>query len=232
MKISNEQIGFNKNHAIIIGAVILALSFYSLPRMGINVKAMFDKNEVKVAVPTYDETRSKVIADMGLTENPDYNKAREQIALLNRGAIDANVLGEAIGVGAIPGANEMDLPEMEQLYPLNVIKDNGVETVANYHRYVNQIEAKYGVIGMLTILNSSDTQMIMNSMKQWKSMLQELSKIPVPSSLENMHHARLGYYYSMMKTGEVYAGMTSESELGLYVKAMLAFSNKMGEDTQ
>lgn len=227
MKISNEQLGFNKNHAVVIGVVVLAFSFYALPRMGINAKAMFGNDQNKITIIKTDDVRKNVLADMGLSDNPDYDKMREQVALLDRGAIDTKVLGEAIGIGAIPGANDMMLPEMEQNYPFNIVNDNSVIAVSKFKQRVSDIELKYGLVDLMATLNATDSVMIKKSLPVWKQMLEMLSHVPVPESQKDEYRARFGFYFSMYKTAEVYAGVVDESQLPLYLKAMMAFSSKI-----
>lgn len=229
MKFTKEEIGFNKNHAMIMGVVVFALAGYALPKAGLNVKAMFGGNQ-PVHIMTYDDARAKVIADLGDIGPNDYTKTKDQIALIDRGTLDTQVLGDAIGVGTIPNAKDMQLPELDQQFPLTVTEAEGNEAEASYHTAVSDIESKYGVIDMLAVLNTSNTEELKQSTMQWRQMLRELASVPVPKKMQASHHARLGYYYSLMKTGEVYAGISSESELPLYVKAMLAFSSSMDDE--
>lgn len=229
MKITKEELGFNKNHGMIIAAVILAFAIYASPALGFDVKRIFikDKNSFSLEPITYESVRSKVMADMGVSESPDYKKMQDQLALIDRGAIDTRVLGEAIGIGEIPSPSEMQLPEMLQEYPLNIISNNDLAKVAGFKQAVSEIENKHGLIDLMATLNTTDASVIKDRLPIWKQMLAELSRVPVPSSFAEEFRARFGFYYSMMKTGEIYAGLVDESELPLYLKAMMAFSSKM-----
>lgn len=221
-----EQTGMNKNHVMVMGVVVFALASYALPKTGLSVRAMFGNGE-PVAIMTYDDARARVLADMGDISPIDNTKTKDQIALIDRGTLDTQVLGDAIGIGTIPNAKDMQLPELDQQYPVKTVEDDTEATLTRYQMALNDIETRYAVVDMLATLNSSDTESIKQSTFKWKQMLQELSAVPVPTKLQANHRARLGYYYSMMKTGEVYAGISSESELPLYVKAMLAFSSSI-----
>lgn len=230
MKISNEQIGFNKNHAMVISAVILAFAVYASPALGFDMKNIFTKknnSKVQLDLITYDQVKGNVLADLGVEEDPAYNKTRDQLALLDRGAVDAQVLGEAIGVGSIPSAKDMILPEMEQKYPLKVINDNGVDAMLKYKKALSQIDSQYDTMTLMAIMNSGDQQAIKESLPQWSALLKTMSQVEVPSSVKEEYRARLGFNFSMMKAAEVYAGLISDSELPLYLKAIMAYSSKI-----
>lgn len=226
MKDHLKNLGFNFNHIAVIAVVVFAFSFYALPKLGFKPTALFAKANNAEKMISYDSVRREVYAQMGNIPITDKNKTADQIALLDRGGSNPQVLGEMIGIGTIPSAEDMVLPEMEQRYPVRIIDENSEGTKAAYKEITTKLERKYSVMSLMAAMNSSDKNVLTRSAQAWDYLLTELSAVNTPSELKDFHRTKIGYYYAMMKVTQVYAGLAPESELGLYTKAMLAFTGQ------
>ncbi len=226
-----RQLGFNKNHYALLSFAVVLFAILLIGRSGFKVSAMFTKAEdVPAPTITYEQTRSEVYAQLGVGENDQYlQELDKQFALLDRGDADGAVLGDSIGIGAVPNADELILPEVEQAYPLKISEQSFPQQELNYLSQVQDLEIRYDATTMLADLNSSDTNLIRSSVGRWQSLLTDLSSIAVPSSMQDYQRTKIYYYYSIMKIGSVYAGLEDEESLTTYLKVMIGFGNKLNQ---
>lgn len=223
-----QEMGFNGNHALLLLAGVVVFILLLLPRVDIKLSAMFSKADENKKTLTYEQVRDEVYAQMGLGSSDDYLQQLEnQFALLDRGMADGAVLGEMIGLGEIPSASEINLPEVNQRYPIILSSDNSAQAVTFYRTQVASIESSYNKVGIMAELNSNDKQALLDSTTRWRAMLEELSTLSVPVSQQAFHKNLLHHYYAVLKMGEVYAGAGNEAELGLFLKIMIATANEI-----
>lgn len=230
MKNNLEQLGFNRNHYLIGLTALIVFAILVFPRTGIKLSAMFSQAEEPKPQITYEQMRGEVYAQMGVGEvDPYIEELDKQFALLDRGQADGSVLGDAIGIGEVPNADELVLPEVEQRFPVRVTAGFQPEQETKYMAQLQELETSYGTLTMAADLNSSDLNLLQASVKKWQSLLTDLSNSEVPPTLEDYHRTKIYYYYSMMKIGNVYAGLEDESALGTYLKVMISFGNKLNQ---
>lgn len=228
MKEKLEQYGFGFNHAALITVVSLGLFSLAYAKSDISVKAMFAKAE-KNEMVTYEQVRDEVYAQAGLINNEDeYLKGlQDQFAVLDKGNIDGKVLGEAIGMGEIPQAKDLRLPELEQMYPVRLAETQTKESIEIYLNKIKELEVKYETISLFAVLNSDDKELLTRAAGQWRLLLSELSGLSAPKAMTQYQKAKLGYYYSALKMSEVYAGKVNESELQTYFQALMSYGNAL-----
>ncbi len=230
MKLFIEKLnnaGFNKNHFQLIGLAMIVFVILIFAKSEISLKSLVTQADSKPEILTYEDALKQVSSNNKVNSDQFNKDLENQFALLDRGQADGKVLGEAIGIGAIPDSSELAVPEAFNEYPVVTSNDNSSVAIANYQNAITNIEARYGTVEMLADLNSDDKQMINSSLAKWKNLLLEISKINVPSSLAESHKNKIVYYYAIMKTGEVYAGQLDESKLSYYLKIMLSYANKV-----
>lgn len=225
-----QQLGFNRNHYLIGLIAVIVFGVLVFPRTGIQLSAMFSQADETKPQITYEAMREKVYAQAGVGKiDPYLQKLDEQFALLDRGQADGAVLGEAIGIGEVPNADELVLPEVEQQFPIRISTSSSPEQESNYLNQLRELEISYNTLAMLGDLNSTDVSLLESSVQKWNSFLTDLSQMEVPVSMEDYHRTKIYYYFSIMRIGSVYAGLSDEASLATYLKVMISFGNKLNQ---
>ncbi len=228
MKTKLQSLGFTAAHFQLITAAVIVFGSLIFIKSDLSVRALFAQADNEKPEITYESVRNQLLAEQGLVtpNNESLESDAEQLALLDRGDIDGEVLGDAIGIGAIPDADELLLPEISSQLKLTITPQDNEATRAAYQTTVQTIEADANIVSLLGELNSSDIDTLRHAVSGWQWVINTLSATPVPASLEKYHKTQLTYYSVMMNIGKIYAGDKSEAELPLLTKAMLSYSQK------
>ena len=226
-----QQLGFNRNHVAFLAVGVVAFTALMLPKTGLKVSAMFSRaDQPAVKMLTYEQARGDIYAQMNIGEEEQYLQNLDtQFALLDRGAANGAVLGEITGLGEIPSADQLVFPELEKAYPIQTVPESELATMT-YYATASELEAKHDTVSIMGQLNSADPAVLRQSVTNWNALLTDLGRLPVPTNLVDEHRAKLSYYYSIMKMGEIYAGDGDESQLAYYLKAMISFENKLNSN--
>ena len=224
-----KSLGFNSNHFKLLTVAVIVFGSLIFIKSGLSVGALFAQADDEKPTLTYEQAREQVLAERGTTDSSEAleSEAAAQLALLDLGNIDGQVLGDAIGIGEIPDADELMLPEISSEISFNITSLDDAAAQAQYQVATQTIEADANVVGLLSELNSSDQETLDHAVSGWQWVIGAMSATPVPASLEKFHKTKLIYYSVMMNIGKVYAGQKTESDLPLLTKAMLSYGQKV-----
>lgn len=223
-----DRYGFTRNHFGLLLAALAVFTVLVMPRAGIKLSAMFSKADTDAPMITYEQTRGEVYAQMGIIDEDQYLRELEnQFALLDRGMADGAVLGESIGIGAIPNAEQVFSRELLDQIVLNVHSDNSKDAMLKYAENVLQVESANGSILLLANLNSSDAQTLMQTKQQAQAIVSGLKAVSVPSALQDLHRYKMIYYQSMAGIAEVFATGESGPEFETDSKILFSVMDKI-----
>lgn len=224
-----QSAGFTTGHAklLTVSFAIFAVLFFVKSDLSIRTLFAVADNDAKIL--TYDDVRRQVESEMGTpqTSNAAGEEIMKQIELLDRGGMDGAVLGEAIGIGAIPDADDLLLPELTANINFVSFPQDDSQSRIYYQTKTAQIENDASIISLLGALNSTDQAVLRDSVSGWQKVIDQLSAVAVPASLEKYHKAKVTYYAVLMNMGKVYAGDKSDSDMQVLTKAMLSYSQKV-----
>jgi hypothetical protein len=223
-----QNLGFTSGHIQLLTVAFFVLGALIVFKSGINVTAMFAKADTEKPQVTYEQVKAEVESEYA-QQNPSATSTDDQaqLALLDRGEIDGQVLGDAIGIGAIPDADQLPLPEITSQIFVKQFKYDDQDARVYYQNEIQKIESDSNVVSLLAGLNSSDKPTLDKAVQGWEWVINDLSQVEVPASLVEYHKTKLTYYSVMMNIGKIYAGQKSESDLQLLTKAMLSYSQKI-----
>lgn len=224
-----KDLGFTSAHVQLLTVAFLVLGALIVFKSGINVTAMFAHADNAKPNLTYEQALAQVQAQQAQDDSniSSAESDQSQIALLDRGNIDGQVLGEAIGIGAIPDADQLPLPEITSQISMQTTSQDDDAARLAYQTAVSQTETDANIVGLLGELNSSDKPTLEHAVKGWGWVIDTLQNIPVPPSLAEFHKDKITYYIVMQNIGKIYAGQKPESDLQLLTKAMLSYSQKV-----
>lgn len=194
-----SELGFNRNHYLLALAAVLIFSVLVIPQTGLKISALFAKGENSQGMVTYEEVRKQVYAENNIVDDEQYLKDLEnQFALLDRGEVDGAVLGQAIGIGAVPDASQVFTRDMLDQIVLTTSSDNSAAAIQKYSEQLLQVEAENNAIMSLANLNSTDSQILEQSKVQASEVVSGLLGVTVPTSLLDFHRYKLIYYQNII----------------------------------
>jgi len=223
-----QSLGFNSAHAKLLTVVVGVFVVLFFAKSNLDVKTLFVKADSKQEVLTYDEVKNQV-AQKYQSSSAGEDDSSDQVALLSRGDVDGKVLGDAIGIGEIPDADQLLLPEISDQLQITKAPTDNADARSAYQIQAQQIENDADITGLLAEINSDDQSTLEHSVNGWEWVINTLSKVPVPASLEKFHKDKLIYYSVLMNTAKIYSHQKSEDDLPLLTKAMLSYSQKIEE---
>ncbi|HMR54983.1 MAG TPA: hypothetical protein PKD34_00105 [Candidatus Doudnabacteria bacterium] len=227
-KTNKSEYGFTRNHFALLGVAVLVFSLLVIPESGIKLSAMFTQAQTQQPVITYDQMRGEVYAQMGIGNESEYIQELEnQFALLDRGHADGAVLGESIGIGAIPTAEQVFSRELLDQIQINIINDNSQNSIERYSENVLKVESTNGAIVMLANLNNNDLQVLSETKLQAESLVGDLKAIEVPSELADLHKYKLIYYQTLSVIANGFVGNSNEVDFANHSKILFSVMDKI-----
>jgi hypothetical protein len=223
-----SKLGFTRNHLAVLAAGVFVLTILILPKSGLKVSAMFSQaDEAPKEMITYEQARGEIYAQMEIGEEEKYLQDLDsQFALLDRGAANGAVLGEAIGIGAIPSAEQMLSRENLDLLPVKTTATSA-ETVQAYASYVAGVEAENDVLTILANLNSSDSQNLLSSQQRIATLVGQLGQATVPAELADFHRYKIIYYQTLSEIAEGFLTNTLDVNFQNASKLFLSITDKI-----
>lgn len=223
-----NELGFNRNHYLIGLAAIAVFAALVFPRTGIQLSAMFSQADEVNPKITYEQMRGEVYAQMGVTDDEKYLQDLEnQFALLDRGQVDGAVLGQAIGIGAVPSAEQIFTREMLDQIVLTTSSDNTPDNMKKYSEQVLQVETGNEALSTLAALNSSDSQALEQSKDQVDKIVSGLLGVTVPSELLDYHRYKLIYYQNLKAIADSFSGDNANSDLQNQTSILLSVMERI-----
>jgi hypothetical protein len=222
-----QNLGFTSGHVQLLTVAVAIFAVLIYAKSDINLTAMFASADEEVTMMTYEDALAEATAEQGFDYTNQNDGSEEQLALLDRGEVDGKVLGETIGIGEIPDADEMMLPEISSQLKVNAIGIESAYYRSQYQEWMHNIERDGDITNILAALNSSDPTVLREAVSGWDWVIRKMADVEVPPSLEQYHKNKMIYYSVLKGLGEIYAGDKSESDMPLLAKAMLSFSQKV-----
>ncbi len=222
-----QSLGFTSGHAQLLTVAVAVFVVLFVAKSGINWKTVFVHADSQTHMLTYDEALAQAQNEIGAVNPNQDDGSAEQIALLDRSNIDGKVLGDAIGVGEIPDADQMLLPDIVNQLKINNSNNDSQAARQQYVSAVQKIENDAQITSLLADLNTDDKDTLRSSADGWNWTIKQISNVPVPPSLQKYNQDKLVYYSVIMNIAKIYAGDQSEDGLPLMTKAMISYSDKM-----
>lgn len=194
-----NQLGFNRNHYLVAAVAVFIFGVLVIPQTGLKLSNLFARGAETGNMLTYEDVRNQVYAKNNVVDDDQYlADLEQQFALLDRGEVDGAVLGEAIGVGAVPSADQVFTRDLLDQIKLSTTADNSPASMQKYAEQVLQVEAENNALMSLANLNSTDAASLQNSKVQASKVVSGLLGVTVPSSLADFHRYKLIYYQNVM----------------------------------
>ena len=227
MKTKLQSLGFTASHAHLLLVVFALFSVLMVVKSDISIKAIFVKADENVEMVTYEEVRAQIIAERGgeVTQESEA-EAEAQLALLDRSLDEGKVLGESIGIGAIPSADQIFA--REQLDTIVVITTSTNQaSVKKYSDDVMGVEAKYDAVTLMANLNSSDVSILNSTKEQATVIIQNLKGLTVPDELADFHRYKMMYYQTLLSMADAFATNTLDTNFQNTSKILFSIMEKM-----
>src|SRR6476469_3596372 len=143
-----QSLGFNSAHAKLLTVVVGVFVVLFFAKSNLDVKTLFVKADSKQEVLTYDEVKNQV-AQKYQSSSAGEDDSSDQVALLSRGDVDGKVLGDAIGIGEIPDADQLLLPEISDQLQITKAPTDNADARSAYQIQAQQIENDADITGLL-----------------------------------------------------------------------------------
>ncbi len=223
-----QSMGFGTGHLQLLTVALALFGLLMYAQSDMSITALFVSADDEVQMITYEDALAQSEAEYGeLADSTLSEEEQQQLALLERSDIDGKVLGEAIGIGEIPDADQMFLPEIDSSLKMNSATTESEFLRNQYMRWTQNIESDAKVTTLLAGLNSTDKQVLRDSVNGWNWVISKMGNVVVPPSMQKFHKSKMVYYSVLMNITKIYAGDKSETDMALLTKAMLSYSEKV-----
>lgn len=226
MKDRFKSLGFTASHVHLLIVVVAFFSVMIVAKSGINFRAMFANADDEQVMLTYDSVRSEVEAEFGYTASGEDKVAEQQIALLDRKE-NGQVLGEAIGLGAIPSAEQMFSKENLETLPIDSIIPTDSVTAEKYFNNLKIVESYFDSTNILALLNSNDEAQLTEASEQAKNIVRSLRSVPVPNEFTTFHRYQMLYYTSLSQLAENFTSNDYGVSFQETSKAMFSLTDRI-----
>lgn len=231
MKTKLQSLGFTSGHMHLLLIAVALFSVLMVSRSNISLKTLFVKaDDTQTKMLTYEDVRDQVIAENAAAQPADdpaaEAEAEQQLALLDRQLDEGQVLGDSIGIGNIPPADQ--LYSRDQLDTIAVTTTATTQaSVALYQRNLSVAEADYDSANLIANLNSTDPEVITDAAAQTEKLISVLQTIVVPSDLADFQRYKIMYYRVLINLGNSFAGNDQGVDLKNNSTALFSLVDKI-----
>ncbi len=223
-----QAMGFGAGHVQLLTVAVALFAVLMYAQSSMSITTLFASADDEVKMITYEDALAESNAQYGNLADSSVSQAEEeQLALLDRNQIDGKVLGEAIGIGEIPDADQLLLPEIDAQLKVNATAAESEVLRDQYVRWSQNIERDGNITALLAALNSTDKNLLRDSANGWNWVVTKMGNVVVPPSMQKLHKSKMVYYSVLMNITKIYAGEKSEADMPLLTKAMLSYSEKV-----
>lgn len=222
-----QSLGFTLRHLQILVVAFLLIGSLTLAKTGINFKSFFvNADETKQL--TYEEVRNKIYTENPLPTLEDSISAEDsaQLALLDRSLDQGEVLGDSIGIGTIPPADQIFNREQLDAIKINTQPTN-VDTIQKYKIDLLGVESQDEAIVLIGSLNSNDPAVLEKAKEQATTVMQKLFNVVVPDELADFHRYKLIYYQTLSGMVDGFASNSKDSNFENSSKIFFSVTNKI-----
>lgn len=221
-----KELGFTQGHAHLLLVAVAFFAVLTFVQSDLSLKALFANADDEVVMLTFDQVQSEVEAEYGGISTEADAVAEEQLALLDRQLDEGTVLGEAIGLGAIPSAESLYSPEQLNSVKIFSVVPTDQQSVVDYYDRILRIKSYYDTTQMFANLNSNSPEAMKDTQDTAKEIVYSMEQIPVPSELVEYHKYNVFYYQTLAAIAEPLSG--GEGDLSSYSKTLFSLMNKIG----
>lgn len=235
MKTKIQSLGFTKGHMHLLLVAVAVFSVLMVSKSNINLRAVFVKaDDTPVKMLTYDDVHNQVAAEVQAAEPADDPAANavadQQLALLDRQLDSGEVLGDSIGIGTVPNAEQIFSREQLDLIPVNT-QTTSQKTVELYSDQLLNIESQDDATTLMGNLNSSDPSVLNKTKDKANLIIGKLKGLTVPDELADYHRYKMIYYQSLASMADSFAQNTLDTNFQNTSKIFFSVVSKL-EDTK
>lgn len=229
MKSKLQSLGFSSGHAHLLIVAVGVFAILFALKSDINLHAIFAHADEDSKMLTFDDAMKQATAEYGGVQTEKDKQAEEQLALLDRSLDQGKVLGEAIGIGTIPNAENIFSPE--QLATIPVIT-TGTDTASlkKYEDDVMSVESKNNSAEILAQLNSTNVDTIRDAQSKVTQMIGDLKGVTVPSELVKYHRYKLIYYQTLSAVADAFATNNFDNNFQNVSKILFSVMEKVEQE--
>ncbi len=225
-----KELGFNRNHFLIGLTAVAIFGVLVFSKTGVSLSAMFTKADETQPVLTYEQAKGEVFAEMGIIDEEKYLAELEnQFALLDRGQVDGAVLGQAIGIGAVPNSEQIFTREMLDQIPVIKSSDNSREAIQRYSELLLGAEAESGAMISIANLNSSDPSVLNQAKVSAAKAVSNLKSLSVPSELADFHRYKMIYYQNLVAIADSLINSDENQDLQNQTSIFLSITERINQ---
>lgn len=223
MKTKLQSLGFTSGHMHLLLVAVAFFSVLMVAKSDINIKTLFVHADDEVNMLTYEEAHADAAREFGSSGDSTASAdADAQLALLDRSLDSGQVLGDSIGIGAVPAAEEIfSLDSINKIQVQEISNATDVQ-IKDYADKILYIESSNDVITMLANINSGDSAVIKQSQEQATRVVQMMGMIFVPEQFAEYHRYKTLYYSSLINVADIW--MKNRPETDLQTQSTLLFS--------
>ncbi len=225
MKTKLQELGFTSGHVHLLLVAVALFSVLFVAKSDISLHTLFANADDQATMVSFEDVMSEVQSQNGTPSTAIDPDAEEQIALLDRSLDQGSVLGEAIGIGAIPSADELYSQEQLSAIPVGAVVGTNQQSIKQYTDAMLRLETTYDTATLYSDLNSSDTEVNKQAANKVTNIVSDMTKISVPDGLLDFHRYNVLYYQSLGAIGNSF--VTGEGDLANYSKTFFSLSNKI-----
>lgn len=227
MKTKLQTLGFTSGHVHLLLVAFALFGILIMAKTDINVKALFAKADDEQHMLTFEEVRAQALAVNSSTTDTTASdaEAEQQMALLDRSLDQGQVLGDDIGIGAIPSAEDLYSDDVLNTIPIQSVVPTSAKSVEEYSNRLAFIQNYYNTTEMFANLNGSSSELINKTIADTENVIASMDKIPVPSELVKYHRYKVLYYRTLASIGRAFNG--GEEDLGESSRTLFSLMNEM-----
>lgn len=224
-----KSLGFTASHVHLLLVAFALFSVLIVAKSDISIKALFVKADDNVEMLTYEGVRDEILAERGGVITPQTDaEAEAQFALLDRSLDNGQVLGESIGIGTIPPAEQIFSRDQLDLITLS-IEETTKESVEKYSERLLNVESQESATSLMANLNSSDPEILNKTRDQAMEIISNLKSLTVPSELVDFHRYKMIYYQSLSSMASSFAQNTLDTNFENTSKIFFSITSKLEE---
>jgi len=180
---------------------------------------------------TLEQARRDVALELGEGgESLNNSNTANQLALLDLDLAQGSVLGASTeGDGVFPAAEEIFTPQVLDVIKLNIINENSKESIIKYARDSMLAESESGAFNLLASLNSTDSEVLLDTSSEAKKIVSSLAKIQVPGELEEYHKLKMIYYITLGDLGGGLGGASAGVDFDSAAVGFFSLADKLGK---
>lgn len=222
-----KSLGFTAGHAHLLLVAVALFSVLIVAKSGINYRTMFASAEsTKPQTLSYEDALSQAQADNAQPTEQSTAEDDAQIALLDRSLDSGQVLGDSIGIGTVPSAEQIFSREKLDQIKLNTVPTDS-KSIQMYSDNLIGVESQNDASTLIGNLNSSDPDVLKQTKQQADATVQKLSALIVPTELADYNRYQMIYYEALSNMAQGFATNTLDTDFQNTSKIFFSVTNKI-----